>query len=108
VITAAIGLQVADLFPDGHLRSRRRPLRPLRRSEFEGNALRVVNVLAALERLGEPWKLMLTCTCAYCGSRDGVWLVASPDHVTLDCSTGCTDEQLVQALLGRLEERRPA
>ena len=44
-ITAALGLRVADLFPDGHHRGRRHPLRPMRRSDFQGAALGVVNVL---------------------------------------------------------------
>jgi hypothetical protein len=66
-ITAALGLSVADLFPDGHRNGYRRPLRPLRRSDFEGSARHVVNVLHGLERLERPWTLMLTCACPYCG-----------------------------------------
>ncbi len=46
-ITAALGLSVADLFPDGHHRGRRYPLQPLRRSDFDGTARTVANVLHA-------------------------------------------------------------
>jgi hypothetical protein len=70
-ITAALGLNVADLFPDGHRRGRRYPLRRLKRSDFSGTALDVVNTLFALEKLGEPWQLMVCCTCPYCGSPGG-------------------------------------
>ena len=35
-ITASLGLQVCDLFPDGHHRGRRYPLRLVARSDFDG------------------------------------------------------------------------
>jgi hypothetical protein len=103
-ITGALGLQVADLFPDGHHRGRRYPLRPVKRSDFRGGARHVANVLAALERLDEPWTLMLTSDCPYCG-EPGAWLRASNDHVDVDCPGGCGPHEFTQALLGRLDDK---
>jgi hypothetical protein len=103
-VTAALGLSMADLFPDGHRRGRRFPLRPVRRSEFKGTALTVANVLHALEALGEPWTLMLSSACPYCGSP-GAWVRASRDRVEADCPNECDASNYVQGLLGRLEEK---
>ncbi len=118
-ITAALGLSVADLFPDGHHRARRLPSRPVRRSDFTGPAHIAANVLYALERLEEPWRLMLASDCPYCASR-GAWLhVRSRVHVLangfhddrgrveLDCPLGCSSDQYVQALLGALDKEKP-
>lgn len=102
-ITTALGLQVADLFPAGHLRGRRYPLRRLTRSAFQGAALRVVNVIYALEALEEPWQMMVTCACPYCG-HPGAWLRADRDHVDVDCSAGCDAQAFTNGLLGRLDE----
>jgi hypothetical protein len=102
-ITAALGLQVADLFPDGHHRGRRYPLRPLRRSDFTGTALRAVNVIYALEALEESWQLMVTSTCPHC-DHPGAWLRANRDHVDVDCPAGCDAHAFTQALLGHLNE----
>jgi hypothetical protein len=66
-ITASLGLRVADLFPDGHHCGRRYALRPVARSNFDGPARRLVNVIAALEALDEPWRILLTTDCTYCG-----------------------------------------
>jgi hypothetical protein len=106
-ITAALGLAVADLFPDGHHRGRRYPSRPVKRSDFDGTARTVANVLYALERLGEPWTLMLACDCTYCGGP-GSWLRASREHVDLDCPAGCGPEEFTQALLARLNKETAA
>jgi hypothetical protein len=103
-ITAALGLHVADLFPDGHHRGRRHPLRPARRSDFDGAARKVVNVLYALEKLEEPWTLMLACDCPYCGGP-GAWLRAKREHVDVDCPAGCGPDEFTQDLLGRLSRK---
>jgi hypothetical protein len=104
-ITAALGLQVADLFPDGHHRGHRYPLRRLRRVDFQGAARKVVNVIFALEQLGERWQLMLTCDeCPYCGGP-GAWLRAKNDHVDVDCPAGCDPQAFTNGLLGRLHEK---
>jgi hypothetical protein len=106
-IVAALGLQMGDLFPDGHHRGRRYPLRPVRRSDFTGTAADVVAVLYALERLEENWTLMVGCACPYCGDPGG-WLRASPKRVEIDCAAGCDTRTFTQALLGRLEEKEAA
>lgn len=100
-ITASLGLQVCDLFPDGHHRGRRYPLRHVARSDFDGSARTLVNVLAALEAIDEQWRVLLTCACPYCG-HPGAWLRASHDHVDVDCPNGCGTTEFVQALLGLL------
>jgi hypothetical protein len=104
-IAAALGLQVADLFPDGHRRGRSYAVQPLRRSDFRGIARDVANVLFSLEELGEEWALMLACACPYCGDP-GAWLRAGADRVVIDCGGGCDSRAFTQALLGRLDERR--
>jgi hypothetical protein len=106
-ITATLGLQVADLFPDGHPRGRRYPLRPVMRSDFDGAAHKVANVLYALEQLDEEWTLMLTCRCPYCG-KYGLWLRATDERVNVDCSGGCGPEEFTQALLGLLAKKEEA
>jgi hypothetical protein len=103
-ITAALGLSMADLFPDGHHRGRRYPLRPMKRSDFDGAARKVANVVYALEKLGERWTLMLACDCPYCGGP-GTWLRADCDHVDVDCPAGCGPDEFTQGLLGRLSEK---
>lgn len=105
-IVGALSLNVHELFPDGHPRGRRRPLRPVRRADYTGRALHVANVLFALERLGEPWKLQLVCSCPYCGHPAG-WLRASPARVDFDCEGGCDSSNFVQALLGRVARKTP-
>ena len=103
-IVAALGLSMADLFPDGHHRGHRHPLRPLRRSDFDGTARKVANVFYALERIGEPWQLALTCRCPYCG-HPGAWLRADGDHIDADCPNGCDAQAFTDGLLGRLSEK---
>src|SRR5262249_29741113 len=74
-IADALGLGIADFFPDGHVHARRYPSKPLKRSDFNGPAQTVASVLYALERLGEPWRVMLASDCPYCGTA-GAWLHA--------------------------------
>jgi hypothetical protein len=103
-VVAALGLTVVDLFPDGHRRGRRLPPRPVRRADFTGTAFDVANVVFALERLGEPWQLMLTSDCPYCGAQ-GAWLRASSaGGVDADCPDGCDAERYTGALRGRIHE----
>ncbi len=115
-VTDALGLRLADLFPNGHKRGQRRPSVPLRRSDFHWPARAAVNALYALERVEQPWRAMVASDCPYCGSQ-GAWLhVRSVGHVLpngfcdpqgraeLDCPNGCTVDNYEQALLGRLEE----
>jgi hypothetical protein len=94
---------MADLFQDGHRRGHRYPLRPVRRPDFNGAALKIANIIYALERLGEPSTVMLGFRCPYCGDP-GAWLRASAGRIELDCTQGCEPEAIVRALLGRLNE----
>jgi len=115
-ITAALGLSVQDLFPDGHQRGRRYPSRPIRRSDFSGSAHTAANVLYALEKLEQPWLLILAGDCPYCGSQ-GAWLhvrsrgnvlangYVSDGRTDVDCPNGCSSDNYVQALLGRLDRQ---
>jgi hypothetical protein len=103
-IAGALGLALTDLFPDGHRRGERVPLRPIRRADFTGAALNVANVLFALERLGEPWSLMLASVCPACGSH-GAWLRATPAGVDVDCDEGCGPDAYAGALLARIRRQ---
>jgi hypothetical protein len=64
--------------------------------------LTVANALYALEKLEQPWNLMLSSACPYCGSP-GAWLRAASDgRVDADCPEGCDAHNYVQGLLSRL------
>jgi hypothetical protein len=100
-IASALGLAVTDMFPDGHRRGERVSLRPVRRTDFIGPSLNVVNVLFALERLREPWTLMLACVCPACGAP-GAWLRADATSVDVDCPEGCDADRFTGGLVSRL------
>jgi hypothetical protein len=112
-IARAVGLEMRDLFPPGHRHARRRQLPQARRADFQGNARRVVNILAALEALGSDWSASVRCACAYCGAPAAV-LFADREQLGLMCPGApdpnalshwtCTADQLAQALAGRLED----
>lgn len=103
-ICSALGLEVRDLFPAGHHRARRIPVPTVTRRDFKGPAAAVVNVLYALERLGERWDVMLAADCPFCGAQ-GAWLRAdSSGHLVVDCLENCTPEAYAQALLAQLQE----
>jgi hypothetical protein len=89
----------------------------VRRSDFSGPADIAANILFALETVEQPWRLMLASDCPYCGAQ-GAWLhvrsrgtvlangLIDPDgRVELDCPGGCSNDNYVQALLGRLDRR---
>lgn len=78
------------------------------------------NALAALERIEEPWRLMLASDCPYCGSQ-GAWmhvhsrgtvltngLIDPNGRVDVDCPDGCNSDNYVQAILGRLDRQEVA
>jgi hypothetical protein len=106
-IVAALGLTIADLFPDGHHRGRRYPERPVRGSDFTGAARTVANVLHALEVLGEDWTLQIGTACPVCGDP-GAWLRASRGRVFIDCAEPCSASEFTTVLLGRLKKRKEA
>jgi hypothetical protein len=105
-VTVALGLTVADLFPDGHHRARRLPSRAVRRPDFKGAALGVANALYSLEELDEAWQVMLTSRCPYCDSP-GAWLRGSSHgRIDADCPSGCDSHAYTQALLARVHESK--
>jgi hypothetical protein len=118
-ITAAIGLSVSDLFPDGHRYARRHSLRAVKRTDFHGAARSVANVLYALEQLAEPWQVMVCSRCPSCGSPGG-WVRAHSAGTVLannyisqggfdaDCPEGCDKDQILQGLLGQLHNKEAA
>jgi hypothetical protein len=106
-IVAALGLTIADLFPDGHHRGRRYPERPVRGSDFTGAARTVANVLHALEVLGEDWTLQIGTACPVCGDP-GAWLRASRGRVFIDCAGPCSASEFTTVLLGRLKKGKEA
>jgi hypothetical protein len=104
-ICAGLGLSVADLFPDGHHRSRRAPAMAVRRSDFTGSAKGAADALYALSKIGANWDLMLSSDCPYCTAQ-GAWLRAdSTGRLYIDCPEGCTTDQYTGALLGRAQEQ---
>jgi hypothetical protein len=116
-IVRAIGLDMRDLFPAGHRRSRRRKLPAAHRTDFAARARSIANVLLALQELRADWYLQLRADCAHCGAA-GALLQASPDFLVFVCPGdehatdlgygACTFEQFEQALAGKIEDRRQA
>lgn len=103
-ICSALGLDVRDLFPDGHHLGRRFSPPIVKRSDFKGPAGAVANTLYALERLGETWQVLLTSNCPFC-KAPGAWLTAdSTGRIDVDCPEACTPDNYTQSLLGRLQE----
>ena len=103
-ICESLGMSVVDLFPDGHHRGRHFPAPRVRHSDFTGSAAAAANTLYALEKVREPWQLLLASDCPFCGSR-GAWLTCDSNGRTeVDCPEGCTPDNYTQSLLGRLQE----
>jgi len=101
-IVERLGLTVGDLFPAGHRKARRPPIKSAQRSDLTGNARTVANVLGALDALTRPWAAMVGCDCPYCG-EPGAWLRTSSEAAPhVDCPHGCNSSEFTQALAGRL------
>jgi hypothetical protein len=117
-IVAALDLSEGDLFPAGHRHARRRDLREARRSEFDGPARAVVNILAAIEALGAEWYLNLRCDCPYCGAPAAIVQARSGGRALVSCPGddvaerlgygACTFDQFTQALAARLDDHKEA
>lgn len=109
-ILDALDLQWPDLFPAGHRRARRLPVRLVQRADLKGPAQTIAHTLAALDTLGESWQAMVGMRCPNCGS-DGAWLRAGTDadgFSYVDCPENCTTAAITQALAGHIADRRLA
>ena len=113
---AALGLTLADLFPAGHHRARRRHLHHARRSDFAGNVRRLANVILAVVHAGIGWRVQLHLdVCPHCGAPGAVMFV-SERNLWLTCPgdaesealgyIACTLDQVEQALAARIEDER--
>jgi hypothetical protein len=107
-ITAAIGLQLCDLFPSGHRHARRLGVHPARRADFAGAARDVADTIYALDRLKEDWRAELILQCPGCGSGSALFVASSRHPSFMSCESGCTVEQAAQTLAGQLQDRRAA
>jgi hypothetical protein len=67
-----------------------------------------VNILYALEQLGEPWTLQLTSDCLYHDQPGASLRADSSGHIDVDCGDFCNPERYTQALLGALRQSREA
>jgi hypothetical protein len=104
-VTAALGLDVCDLFPAGHKRARRVGMPEVARRDFKGPAGDVAHVLYALEQLDLGWRCELAMYCPACG--DPAKLVASSLYDTfVSCPNFCTAEKVAQILAGKLADQR--
>jgi len=108
-IALAAGLDPRDSFPAGHHKARRRSLSEARRADFHGNARSVANILKALELLGAPqsyWQFE-SRGCAFCGDPGALLTVTSwGQRPWLSCPSGCTLDEHLQALAGRVQDRK--
>ena len=101
-IVSAIGLTLADLFPAGHHRARRRDLPEAQRRDFGGNARIVANMLLALERLGRDWQLAITLDCPYCGELHAQVVVGADGKPWAHCAGACTARTIECALADQI------
>jgi hypothetical protein len=98
-VIRVLNLQWADLFRDGH-RQARRVRAP--RQEPAGNAGLVADLLAALDRAGQPWRVMVATRCVYCDHPAAWTHFRSDGPPDFDCPDGCSATEFTQALAGRV------
>ena len=105
-IVEPLGLRVRDLFPVDPGDSGRR-VRTARREDFTGNAKTAVNVLKALEDLGERWSLAIWPNeCPNCEWPWAQLSISATGDPRFYCPRGCDVRMLNQALAERLDNRR--
>lgn len=104
-ITEPLGLRVRDLFPVTLGDSGRR-LRSARREEFTGNARTVVNLLGALDQLGERWAVALWLDeCPNCERQHVQLAIGSAGEPRYHCDRGCDLPLVGRALADRIADR---
>lgn len=101
-ICESIGLGLRDLFPPGH-RDSKKIDRPELLRQPRGITARIRDFLSMLDEVKEPWVVSITgFTCPFCGG-DGAWLRArSGGELHGECSEGCSETGMIQALTGRV------
>jgi hypothetical protein len=107
-ITGALDLTVASMFPAGHRRARRLEVRPARRADFTGAALEAADMIAALDQLGEDWRVELILMCPGCGDGGALFVASSRHRSFMSCEGACTVQMVSQALAGQLQDRPAA
>jgi hypothetical protein len=107
-IVAALGLEMCGLFPAGHRRARRLGVHPARRPDFTGAARDVADMVYAVDRLGEDWRVELILQCPVCSSGSAMFVASTRHPSFVSCPGGCTVEQVAQTFAGQLADRRAA
>ena len=105
-VVERLGLRMRDLFPVDPGDSGRR-LRTARREDFTGNAKTAVNVLKALEDLGERWSAAIWLNeCPNCEWPWAQLSIGATGEPRFYCPRGCDARMLNQALAELLVNRR--
>jgi hypothetical protein len=105
-VTAALGLDVCDLFPAGHRRARRLPVHHAQRNDFTGHAREAVDLLYALVAVGDDWRVEITAPCSACGHEQALYVTSDRYETFLSCPNACTPRMAAQALTGRITEAK--
>jgi hypothetical protein len=103
-IATSVGLNLGDLYPAGHQQARRQPAFQAQRKDFEGNASDAADLLYALEKIGDPWRVEITAPCSRCGGPRALYVVSRRYAAFLSCPSGCTAQAAAQALAGRVAD----
>lgn len=107
-ITLALGLDVRDLFPAGHRHARRLREHRASRADFTGPARDAVDMLYAVDRLGQDWRVELILRCPACGDGRALFVASTFHDSFMSCPEGCTVEKAAQTLAGSLQDGRRA
>jgi hypothetical protein len=105
VIVDALGLGLADLYPAGHeyARTIQMQAEPVQHR----NTKRVMDLLAKLAEVGEPWQVMVSTHCQFCGGPGAWYRVGSEEKEPhLDCPDGCSSRAYTQGLEGKIQLAR--
>jgi hypothetical protein len=104
-IVRAIGLTMADLFPEGHSRGGRpaKPVPPARPGHLQGPFGQAIDYIAALAKLDQRALVSVMSRCFSCGA-EGAWLRVDHDGATLDCPEGCDGGAVAGALAQMVAE----
>lgn len=105
-IAQALGLTLGDLYPAGHHHARQRPIYRARRGDFDGHEREAVDMLYALQQIGEEWHVEITMRCSYCGDPRARFVAGGRFPAFMSCPGGCTARTAAQALAGRLADWR--
>jgi hypothetical protein len=107
-ITAALGLDVCDLFPDARRLAVHHAVHHASRADFRGPARDIADMVYALDRLGKDWRAELILQCPACGSGSGLFVASSRHASFMSCEGACTVQKVSQVLAGQFADRRAA